>query len=91
MAPYTIAVVEGLATVHPDHESAVLFVLPFGKPVVVAVIIVIRVDITLVKLVSPQCMLGLKRDSTGQMRAHQMLMHASISSVELLREISIWI
>ena len=88
MAPYTIAVVEGLATVHPDHESAVLF---FGKPVVVAVIIVIRVDITLVKLVSPQCMLGLKRDSTGQMRAHQMLMHASISSVELLREISIWI
>ena len=32
MAPYTIVVVEGLATVHPDHESAVLFVLPFGKP-----------------------------------------------------------
>ena len=58
---------------------------------VVTVIIVIRVDITLVKLVSPQCMLGLKRDSTGQMRAHQMLMHAFISSVELLREISIWI
>ena len=32
MAPYTIAVVEGLATVHPDHESAVLVILPFGKP-----------------------------------------------------------
>ena len=60
---------------------------------VVAVTIVITVDIAnwFLKLVPPQCMLGLKRDSTGQMRAHQMLMHASISSVELLREISIWI
>ena len=32
VAPYTIAVVEGLATVPPDHESAVLVILPFGKP-----------------------------------------------------------
>ena len=49
MAPYTIAVVEGLATVPPDHESAVLVILPLVSHIpVVAVIIVIRVDITLV-------------------------------------------
>ena len=69
---------KGTAT--ESQQPVEVVVLPFGKPHSSC-----SCHYRLFKLVSPQCMLGLKRDSTGQMRAHQMLMHAFISSVEQLR------